>query len=126
MNTKTVYHASPVRITKFQIPAQGLHVGDKDSAIQAIHYKRNKLVDGIFYLHKLVINIDDVEDVFDAGEDWRYALGCDTSKVYSYTNKYEPSSGKSFVMFDTKFIVETLSIEDSLLGDVEEVGYAFI
>lgn len=118
---KTVYHASPNHITEFRIPLNGLHFGTKESAIQAITYKKDKLEnETIFYLHKAVIDDSVVEDTFDCGEDWRSEIGDDVDKLWSYTNKHEPSVGKSYVMFDTKFIKQVVSVEKLNLEDFDE------
>ena len=47
-------------------------------------------------------------------------LDGDTTKIFSYTNKYEPSSSKSYVMFDTKFIKKVLSVSKESLTAYEE------
>lgn len=118
---KTVYHASTAHITEFRIPLNGLHFGTKESALQAVTYKRDKLENGnLFYLHKVIIDDSTVEDTFDCGEDWRYEIGDEVDKLWSYTNKYEPSVGKSYVMFDTKFIKQMVSVEQLNLEDFDE------
>ena len=114
------FHASPVRITTFEVPYAGLHFGDLSAALQAVERKLNYSNTDTFYLHEVVIDISSVEDVLDSGDDWRNDLNGDTSKIFSYTNKYEPSSSKSYVMFDTKFIKKVLSVSKESLTAYEE------
>ena len=114
------FHASPTRITTFEIPYAGLHFGDVSAALQAVERKLEYANTDTFYLHEILLDISNVEDVFDSGDDWRDDLDGDTSKVFSYTNKYEPSSGKSYVMFDTKFIKEVICVSEEHLNTYEE------
>lgn len=120
---KTLYHASPYSFDKFEIPYNGLHFGTLESAIQAVEYKKDKLEDGFFYLYQVVLDISLCEDVFDIGQDWAEYLEKDTSKVYSYTNKYEPSTGKSYVVFCPRFIKSVESKEKlSLFAYKNKIG----
>ena len=121
-----VFHASPVRIKEFEIPYAGLHFGDLSSALQAVERKLDHSITDTFYLHEVVLDISNVEDVFDSGDDWRDDLDGDTTKVFSYTNKYEPSSSKSYVMFDTKFIKEVVKVsEESIITYTDELNKVF-
>ncbi|AGG57865.1 hypothetical protein VPBG_00093 [Vibrio phage helene 12B3] len=106
-----VYHASLHKIDNFEIPFNGLHMGTKESALQAVERKGVQYETDTYYLHEILIDARSAEDVFDSGDSWREDLQGDTSKVFSYTNKYEPSSGKSYVMFSTKYIKDILSVE---------------
>ena len=120
------FHASPVRIKEFEIPYAGLHFGDLSAALQAVERKLEYSNTDTFYLHEVVLDISNVEDVFDSGNDWRDDLDGDTSKVFSYTNKYEPSSGKSYVMFDTKFIKKVVKVsKESLIAYEDELNKLF-
>ena len=107
----TVFHASLHKIDKFEIPYQGLHFGSFESALQAVERKCEQNGTDEFYLHRVLLDITTCEDVFDAGEDWRGYLDGDTNRVYSYTNKYEPSISKSYVIFSTRFIKSIESLE---------------
>lgn len=116
---KTLYHASPDNFDKFEIPYNGLHFGSFESAIQALDYKREKLKFDRFYLYKVTLDDSICEDVFDVGKDWKDYLEGDTTKVYSYTNKYEPSSSKSYVIFNTEFIKSLVSKQELNINDYE-------
>lgn len=113
----TAYHASLCKIDKFKIPFNGLHFGGKDSAYQAVERKCIQNNCKTFYLHKVVLDVSRTEDVFDQGDGWREYLQQDTSKIFSYTNKYEPSTSKSYVTFNTDFIVDVV---DTQLLSLEE------
>ena len=114
------FHASPVRIKEFEIPYSGLHFGDLSAALQAVERKLESSDTDTFYLHEVLLEVSNAEDVFDSGNDWRDDLDGDTSKVFSYTNKYEPSIGKSYVMFDTKFIKKVVKVSQEPLNTYED------
>ena len=105
----TVYHASNNLFTKFEIPHNGLHFGSIESAKEAVSRKSGKK-----YLYKVKLD-GQIEDVFDCGFNWSEELNSCEKKIYSYTNKYEPSIHKSYVIFSDKYIKQM-----NFIGELNE------
>jgi hypothetical protein len=110
----TVYHASPVKINLFEVTEQGIHFGSLESAVEAIcrkiDYGEN------FFLHKVRLDISNYIENFDVGYNWRswFQNEPDEVKGYIYTNKYEPSTEKSYVTWCPETIRTVLITQETL------------
>lgn len=112
-----LYHASPVLIERFDY-TNGVHFGSYESALQAVLRKTTDVI----YMHQVITTHDkyylseDVGgfdrwlDVIDQAEEYGY-------DVIGYKNLYEPSSSKSYVFINDKYItierVVKLTVEEA-------------
>lgn len=100
----TVYHASPVEINLFEVTEQGIHFGSRESAVEAVSRKVNP--GEKFFLHKVSLDISKYIESFDMGYNWKEMFENEHPDItgYVYTNKYEPSTKKSYVTWCTDTI----------------------
>jgi hypothetical protein len=103
------YHASPDSFDEFVCTEQGVHVGPKESALEAVSRKTN----GTFYLYKVDVDVSCFVEEIDHGYDWRsvFMYEPESIKGYIYQNKYEPSSKPSYVTWKPEQTLKIMGVE---------------
>ena len=121
--TTEVFHCSPVRITDFYIPENGLHFGSLESGIIAVSRKLTNQVPCTIYVHKVKLDVTRCQELFDIGFNWAEEVKYESGKIFKYKNKYEPSLFPSYVIFDTSLIISVEQVYPYLLNREVYDGY---
>ena len=103
------YHASPDRFDEFFCTEHGVHLGAKESALEAVSRK----TDGEFYLYTVEVDTSSFVEEIDHGYDWRsvFIHEPESIKGYIYQNKYEPSSAPSYVTWKPEHTLKIVGVE---------------
>lgn len=117
---RTLFHASPVRIDKFDF-SKGVHFGAFHSALEAALRKTDDPED-IIYIHKVKCKHFAYMNSFDVGceEEWVKVLAQAKEEgfdVVGYSNRYEPGNSFSFIFTNDCYIsdveISTITAEDA-------------
>lgn len=112
-----LYHASPVLIEQFDY-TNGVHFGSYESALQAALRKSTDVI----YVHQVITTHNKYylsEDVggFNRWLDVIYQAEEYGYDVIGYKNLYEPSTSKSYIFINDKYItiqnVQKLTVEEA-------------
>lgn len=115
-----------MRFSEFIMQAGGLHFGGIESALIAVqrHLELNNACK--FYLYTVLLDVTSAVDVNDQGcsELWDEEHYYSSSNVLRYTNVFEPSSSKSYAVFDCNLLniesVQQKNIKDFDLDQLFE------
>ena len=107
-----LYHYSPNLFNHFDF-SNGVHFGSAESALEAVKRKQKFC----YYIYEVEVDIKNTTEVFDVGstEEWLKTKRIEASSGFSgvsYKNLYEPSSIKSYYIWDSS-IVKLISVTRS-------------
>ncbi len=110
-----LYHAGPVLIECFHQNYGGVHFGSYDSAIEAASRKGPECV-----MHCCEVNLGRIVPVLDLGNADAWEDEIKYSSKYGdsleYTNKYEPSTSKSYVLMNLELLQGVKILSTSVLN----------
>lgn len=124
-----LYHASPVKIENFYIPFGGLHLGGKNSALEAALRKLRSPLNVVdantVHLHTCEVNVSKVYYSDDLGSDdsWRELIEYCQANGYDavqYKNEFEPDAVPSYMIWDVS-IIRIVEVDPMHMDDAEMI-----
>lgn len=99
-----LYHYSPDLFNHFDF-SNGIHFGSAESALEAVNRKQTFC----HYIYEVDLDVSNTTEVFDVGstERWLETKRIETINGFSgvsYKNLYEPSSAKSYYVWDSSIV----------------------